>query len=147
MMMEEYAWYWESFSMKSNSKGQKISRGYIYKVSWKRSYLSRILKNYLASLILYFQHLFMYLFILFWGGTFLEYGSSQARGQNWSCSCQATAIATATSMLDTSWVCKLHHSSWQRQILNPLRKVRDWTCILMDTSHWFCYHNGLLVSC
>ena len=34
----------------------------------------------------------------------------------------------------------LHHSSWQCQTLNPLRKARDWTHILMDTSpvhyHW-----------
>ena len=35
---------------------------------------------------------------------------------------------------DPSRVFNLHHSSWQRQILNPLSKVRDWTHILMDTS-------------
>ena len=28
----------------------------------------------------------------------------------------------------------LHHSSKQRQILNPLSEARDWTCILTDTS-------------
>ena len=35
---------------------------------------------------------------------------------------------------------RLLTSSWQHQILNPLSKARDWTCILMDTSgvhyHW-----------
>ena len=33
------------------------------------------------------------------------------------------AHATATAMLDLSCVCNLHHSLWQRQILNPLSKV------------------------
>ena len=34
----------------------------------------------------------------------------------------------------------LHHSSWQCQILNPLREARDWTCVLIDAS-WirFCW--------
>ena len=40
----------------------------------------------------------------------------------------------ATAMQDLSHVCNLHHSSWQCQILNPLRKVRDQTCLLIDTS-------------
>ena len=33
----------------------------------------------------------------------------------------------------------LHHSSWQRQILNPLKEARDRTCILMDTCQ-ICSH-------
>ena len=52
------------------------------------------------------------------------YGSSQARGQ----------IATATATCGWSHVCKLHHSSWQRQILYPLSEARDRTCVHMDTS-------------
>ena len=28
-------------------------------------------------------------------------------------------------------MCKLHHSSWQRQIFNPLSQARDPTCIFM----------------
>ena len=44
------------------------------------------------------------------------------------------AYSTATAMQDPSCVCNLHHSSWQRQILNPLSKPRDETCVLMDTS-------------
>ena len=43
-------------------------------------------------------------------------------------------------MPDTSLVCDLHHSSWQRHILNPLSKARDRTCVLMDTSQiCFCW--------
>ena len=41
------------------------------------------------------------------------------------------AIATATS--DPSWVCNLHHSSWQCWIPDPLSEGRNRTCILMDT--------------
>ena len=44
----------------------------------------------------------------------------------------AYAIATATS--DLSHVCDLHHTSWQRQILNPLNEARDWTGNLMVSS-------------
>ena len=43
---------------------------------------------------------------------------------------QAYTIATATP--DPSHICKLHHSSQQYRILNPLREVRDQTRILMD---------------
>ena len=46
---------------------------------------------------------------------------------------QLPAYARATAMLDLSQVCGLHHSSWQRWILNPLSTARDQTCILMDT--------------
>ena len=47
---------------------------------------------------------------------------------------QLPAYITATAMPDPTCVFDLHHSSWQRQILNPLSKARDWTYILMDTS-------------
>ena len=47
----------------------------------------------------------------------------------------AYTIVTAT--WDSSHLRDLHHSSQQRWILNPLRKARDGTCILMDTS-WVC---------
>ena len=42
------------------------------------------------------------------------------------------AYTTATATWDLSLICDLYHSSWQRQILNPLSKARDWTHILMD---------------
>ena len=47
---------------------------------------------------------------------------------------QLLAYTTATAMQDPSHICKLHHNSWQRQILNPLSKVRDRTLVLMETS-------------
>ena len=34
-------------------------------------------------------------------------------------------------------ICDLGHSLWQRQILNPLNKVRNRTHILMDTGRVF----------
>ena len=39
---------------------------------------------------------------------------------------QLLAYATATAMPDPSCFCNPHHSSPQRQILNPLREARDW---------------------
>ena len=59
--------------------------------------------------------LFFFLFCLF-KATPMAYGGSQARGP----------IGAAAA--------GLHHSSQQRQILNPLSKARDRTRILMDTS-------------
>ena len=49
-------------------------------------------------------------------------------------------------MEDPSCVCELQHSSWQCQILNPLRKARDQTHILMDTSrvHYWWPIMGIL---
>ena len=50
------------------------------------------------------------------------------------------AYATATAMPDLSCICDLHHSSWQRQVLNPLSEARDQTRILMDIGQiHFCY--------
>ena len=47
-------------------------------------------------------------------------------------------------MTDLSHVCNLHHSWWQCQILNPLRKTRDWTHILMgpNWAPWPLSHKG-----
>ena len=47
---------------------------------------------------------------------------------------QLLAYATATATWDLSHVCDLCHSSKQHQILNPLSKARDQTCILVDTN-------------
>ena len=46
---------------------------------------------------------------------------------------QVLAYARATATRDPSHICNLHLSSRQCQILNPLSKARDGTCILMDT--------------
>ena len=49
---------------------------------------------------------------------------------------QLLAYTTATAIWDLSHICKLHHSSWQCWILNPLTEAGDRTCIFMDTT-WF----------
>ena len=43
-------------------------------------------------------------------------------------------LAYATERPALSHVCDLYHISWQFWVLNPLRKARDQTLILMDTS-------------
>jgi len=45
---------------------------------------------------------------------------------------QLLAYTTATATPGPSHICDLHYSSWQHQILNPLREARDRT----ETS-WF----------
>ena len=47
---------------------------------------------------------------------------------------QLLAYTTATATQDPRHVCDLYHSSWQCQMLNPLREARDQTQVLMDTS-------------
>ena len=57
---------------------------------------------------------------------------------------QLPAYTTATATQDPSCIFDLPHSSRQRQVLNPVSKVRDQTCSLMDTSQ-VCYllnHSG-----
>ena len=44
------------------------------------------------------------------------------------------AYTPATATPELSHICNLHHSSRQRQILNPLSEARDRTCIRMDSS-------------
>ena len=44
---------------------------------------------------------------------------------------QLPAYTTATATQDPSSVCDLYHSSWQRQILDPLREARDRTLKLI----------------
>ena len=58
----------------------------------------------------------VHLLYFFFRAAPMEYGSSQTRG---------TVGATAAG---------LHHSSWQRRILNPLSEARDWTCNLVVPS-------------
>ena len=47
--------------------------------------------------------------------------------------------ATATATWNQSCVCDLQHSLCQHQILNPLSKAKDGTCILMVIS-WIPYY-------
>ena len=50
---------------------------------------------------------------------------------------QLPAYTTAMATRDPSHVFNLHHSSGQRQILNPLSKARDQTRILRETASGF----------
>jgi len=63
---------------------------------------------------------------------------------------QLPAYTTATATQDSSHICSLHHSSQQRQILNPLSKARveplsSWTLVGFNTTEtqWelprFCF--------
>ena len=53
---------------------------------------------------------------------------------------QPLGYTTAKAKPDPNHVCDLHHGSQQCQILNPLMKVRDRTCVLMDASQvLFCW--------
>ena len=52
---------------------------------------------------------------------------------------QLPAYTTAPATQDLSLVCKLHHSSQQCHILNPLSKARDRACNVMVPS-WICFH-------
>ena len=71
-------------------------------------------------------------------GTHLWHMEVPRLGVDWEL--QLPAYATATATRDLSRVCNLHHSSWQRRILNPLSKARDWTSILKDTTQVrFCW--------
>ena len=52
---------------------------------------------------------------------------------------QISACATATATQDLTRVFKLHHSSQQPPILNPLSEARNQTHILMDINQvHFC---------
>ena len=77
----------------------------------------------------------MYLFILLFRAAPTVYGGFQARGP-----IKATAAATP----DLSRICDLHHSPWQRWILNPLIEARNQTCHLMVPSriHFRCATTG-----
>ena len=57
------------------------------------------------------------------------YRSSQARGQ---IRAVAAGLHHSHSNSGSSHVCRLHHSSRQHRIVNPLSEARDRTCILMD---------------
>ena len=65
----------------------------------------------------------------------MAYQISQATG---GIGAAAEAYATATATPDPNLVCNLHHSSQQRQILNPMSEARDQTLNLMVSS-WICF--------
>ena len=52
---------------------------------------------------------------------------------------QPPVYTTATAALDLSYLCDLHYSSLQHQILNLLSEARDQTHVPMDTSQ-VCFY-------
>ena len=74
---------------------------------------------------------FIYFFFCLFRVTPMACGSSQTRGQIRE---QLLAYATATAIPDLCSIFKLHQSSQQCQILNPLSKARDQTLVCLDTS-------------
>ena len=59
----------------------------------------------------------------------VAYGSSQARGP-----VRAAAASLRQSHSNSGYEPRLHHSSRQHRILNPVGEARDWTRTLMDAS-------------
>ena len=81
--------------------------------------------------------LFLFLYIFFLGPHLqhMEMGF-QARDQ---IRAVAAGLCHTHSNPDLNHICDLHHSLWQHEILNPLSKARDQTCIVMGTSQvGFC---------
>ena len=87
----------------------------------------------MLSVVLFF---FFFFFCLFRAAPAV-YGGSQAKGP-----IGAVAASLHRSQSNTrsylSCICNLHHSLWQRWILNPPIKARDWTRNLVVPS-WICF--------
>jgi len=64
-----------------------------------------------------------FFFFFFWifRAISAAYGGSQARVK---LELQPLAYTTAAATRDPSYICDLHHSSWQRWILNPLSEAK-----------------------
>ena len=80
-------------------------------------------------------YLFLFYFILFYFcflGLHLQHMKFPRVGAE--SEVQLPAYTTATEIQDLSCIRNLHRSLRQRQILNPLNKARNRTCILKDTS-------------
>ena len=56
---------------------------------------------------------------------------------------QLPAYATATATPDPSYICDLHHSSQQRQIVNPLSEAKDRIHNFMVPS-WIRFHGAMM---
>ena len=83
------------------------------------------------QLVRYWLLIFFYFLFFVFLGLYLQHMEVPRLGVKLEL--QPPAYTTATAMPNLSQFCDLHHSSRQRQILNPLSKARDRTPILMDT--------------
>ena len=64
----------------------------------------------------------MQVFFLLFRATLVAYGGFQAGGQ---IRATTAGLYHSTATQDLSRICDLHHTSWQRWILNALSKARD----------------------
>ena len=92
--------------------------------------LWNIFKGHRQMLIIIDSVFFWFCFVLFFW-PYLQHMEVPRRGSELEL--QLPAYTTAMVMWDPSHVCDLHHSSWQCQVLNPLREARNWTLVLMVT--------------
>ena len=79
-------------------------------------------RNSDSCFVLFFDFLFFFFFSF--RATPTAYGGSRPEIKS---KLQLLAYTTATATPDPSHVSKLHHSSQQRRILNPLSEARDQT--------------------
>ena len=100
---------------------------YIISISWL---LWLVLSEHVGASVFYFFFFFFCLFAISWAVPRV-YGGSQARGL---IGAVAASLYQSTATQDPSRICDLHHSSEQRQVVNPLSKGRDWTRNLMVPS-------------
>ena len=89
-----------------------------------RSDLMQIIKQLCSRKTSHRNQGCLFFFFFFLRAACMAYGGCQARGL---IGATAAGLATATAMQHPSCTCNLHHSSWQRRILNPLSEARDQT--------------------
>ena len=88
-------------------------------IDWRVWTLEIFLSSFLSSFLSFF-----------FKAASVASGSSQAKG---AIRATASCLHHSNSKPDPSHIYDLHHSSWQRRILNPLSRARDRIHILMDT--------------
>ena len=100
-------------------------------------FLLKIKIIYIYTHIYRYMYIFLFYFILFFIFFCLFRAAPSHMEIPWlgvELKLQLPAYTTATATPDPSRICDLHYSSQQCWILNPLRKARDRTHILMGPS-------------
>ena len=75
---------------------------------------------------------FCFFFLCLFRAVPVTYGGSQPRGQIGAVAAGLHHSHSNTRSKPCLWPSNLHHSSRQCRILNPLSKIRDQSCVLMD---------------